>query len=34
MMIPMPKMEASMMLTIIGSLIGHIIFGMASSKYS
>ena len=31
-MMPMPKMEGSMMLTIIGSLMGHIIFGMVVSK--
>lgn len=31
-MMPMPKMEGSMMLTIIGSLMGHIIFGMAVAK--
>lgn len=30
--IPMPKMEGSMMLTMIGSLIGHIIFGIAIAK--
>ena len=30
--IPMPETEGSMMLTMIGSLIGHIIFGMAVSK--
>ena len=29
---PMPKMEGSMMLTVIGSLMGHIIFGMTISK--
>ena len=29
---PFPKMEGSMMLTMVGSLIGHIIFGMAVSK--
>lgn len=29
---PMPKMEGSMMLTMIGSLMGHILFGMAVSK--
>lgn len=32
MMMPMPAMEGSMMLTMIGSLMGHIIFGMAVSK--
>jgi hypothetical protein len=31
-MMPMPKMEGSMMLTMIGSLMGHIIFGMSVSK--
>ncbi|MFN4233280.1 MAG: DUF6789 family protein [Bacteroidia bacterium] len=31
-MMPMPKMEGSMMLTMIGSLKGHIIFGMAVAK--
>ena len=31
-MLPMPKMEGSMMLTMIGSLIGHIVFGMAIAK--
>lgn len=31
-MMPMPKMEGSMMLTMIGSLMGHIIFGMAVAK--
>ena len=31
-MLPMPKMEGSMMLTMIGSMIGHIIYGMAVSK--
>ena len=31
-MMPMPKMEGSMMLTMIGSLMGHIIFGMVVSK--
>ena len=29
---PMPKMEGSMMLTVIGSLMGHIIFGITVSK--
>lgn len=32
MMMPMPAMEGSIMLTMIGSLMGHIIFGMAVSK--
>lgn len=32
MMMPMPTMEGSMVLTAIGSLIGHIIFGMAVAK--
>jgi hypothetical protein len=31
-MMAMPKIEGSMMLTMIGSLMGHIIFGMAVSK--
>jgi hypothetical protein len=31
-MLPMPKMEGSMMLMMIGSIMGHIIFGMAVSK--
>lgn len=31
-MMPMPAMEGSMMLTMIGSLMGHIIFGMAVAK--
>ena len=31
-MMPMPKMEGSMMLTMIGSLMGHIIFGIAVAK--
>ena len=31
-MMPMPKMEGSIMLTAIGSLMGHIIFGMAVAK--
>jgi hypothetical protein len=31
-MLPMPKMEGSMMLIMIGSIMGHIIFGMAVSK--
>ena len=32
MMMPMPEMEGSMVLTAIGSLMGHIIFGMAVAK--
>lgn len=32
MMMPMPKMEGSMVLMAMGSLMGHIIFGMAVSK--
>lgn len=32
MRMPMPAMEGSMMLTMIGSLMGYIIFGMAVSK--
>lgn len=32
MMIPMPKMEGSMVLMAMGSLFGHIIFGMAVAK--
>lgn len=32
MIFPMPKMEDSMVLTAIGSLFGHIVFGMAISK--
>jgi len=32
MMMPMPTTEGSMLLTMIGSLMGHIIFGMAVSK--
>lgn len=32
MIMPMPKMEGSMILTAMGSLIGHIIFGMAVAK--
>lgn len=31
-MMPMPEMEGSMMLTMIGSLMGHIIFGIAVAK--
>lgn len=31
-MMPMPKMEGSMMLAAFGSLMGHIIFGMAVAK--
>lgn len=32
MMMPMPKMEGSMIVIMMGSLIGHIIFGMTVSK--
>lgn len=32
MMMPMPAMEGSMVLMAIGSLVGHIIFGMAVAK--
>jgi hypothetical protein len=32
MMFPMPKMEGSMVLTAMGSLMGHVIFGMAVAK--
>ncbi|GGG96527.1 hypothetical protein GCM10011416_12910 [Polaribacter pacificus] len=32
MMLPMPKMEGSMALTAMGSLVGHIIFGMVVAK--
>lgn len=32
MMMPMPKMEGSMMLMMIGSIIGHIVFGMSVAK--
>lgn len=32
MIMPMPKMEGSMILMAMGSLIGHIIFGMAVAK--
>lgn len=32
MIMPMPAMEGSMILTMIGSLMGHIIFGMAVAK--
>ncbi|WP_347375047.1 DUF6789 family protein [Aequorivita sp. Q41] len=32
MMMPMPSMEGSMMLTAIGSLMGHIIFGIVVAK--
>lgn len=32
MMMPMPKMEGSMMAMMMGSLMGHIIFGMTVSK--
>lgn len=31
-MMPMPKMEGSMLLMMMGSLMGHIIFGMAVSR--
>ena len=31
-MMPMPAMEGSIMLTMLGSLMGHIIFGMAVAK--
>jgi len=31
-MLPMPKMEGSMMQMMIGSIMGHIIYGMAVSK--
>ena len=31
-MLPMPKMEGSMMLLMIGSIMGHIIYGMSVSK--
>lgn len=31
-LMPMPKMEGSMMMILLGSLIGHIIFGIAVSK--
>lgn len=31
-MFPMPKMEGSIMLIMMGSIIGHIIYGMAVSK--
>lgn len=31
-MMPLPKMEGSMMLMIMGALVGHIIFGMAVAK--
>ena len=31
-MLPMPKMEGSMILMMIGSIMGHIIYGMAVSK--
>lgn len=31
-MMPMPKMEGSMILTAMGSLIGHIIFGISVAK--
>lgn len=32
MMMPMPEMEGSMVLTAIGSFVGHIVFGMAVVK--
>ena len=31
-MLPMPKMEGSMMLIMIGSIIGHVIYGMSVSR--
>ena len=31
MMMPMPPMEGSMMLIMTGSIIGHIIFGIAAA---
>ena len=31
-MFPMPKMSDSMVLTMIGSMIGHVIYGMSVSK--
>lgn len=31
-MLPMPKMEGSMVLTMVGSLLGHIVFGIAVVK--
>lgn len=31
-MMPMPKMESSMMLSMLGSLMGHILFGMVVSR--
>lgn len=31
-MLPMPKMEGSIMLMIIGSIIGHVIYGMSVSR--
>src|SRR5690606_12545812 len=31
-MFPMPEMEGSMMLMMIGSIIGHIVYGIAVSK--
>ena len=31
-MLPMPKMEGSLILTMIGSIMGHIIYGIAVSK--
>lgn len=30
--VPIPKMEGSIMLTMMGSLFGHIVFGMVVSK--
>ena len=31
-MLPMPKMEGSMMLMMIGSIMGHVIYGMSVSR--
>ena len=31
-MMPLPTMEGSMMMTLIGSIMGHVIYGMAVSK--
>jgi len=31
-MMPMPSMESSMILAMVGSLIGHIAFGLAVAK--
>ena len=31
-MLPMPEIESSMILTMIGSIIGHVIFGMSVSR--